>query len=270
MILGVGSGLIRTASISVQPEYFLKYRNLAMGVVFVGPGVGIFVFPHVIGYFVENYTWRGSLRLVAALMLQCVVLGALLIPRRHKSSHHAGCKDFMALNLWKNPLFVLEGAGMFLAAGCCFIYFALNITLMQQRGLSEETALFTFSVHGICSLIGRFFATVVVQWQRTNISIFMALCYIIAQLPMFAGVFCYSRLAFTIENALSGFGNGLFPVVLAPFLIYVGGVENLAVALGYSNLLNGIGGLAILKGAGMLNGVSTDCIGLALGEYNTL
>uniref|UniRef100_A0A914X254 Major facilitator superfamily (MFS) profile domain-containing protein n=1 Tax=Plectus sambesii TaxID=2011161 RepID=A0A914X254_9BILA len=248
--IGVGSGLIRTATVSVQPEYFLKYRNLAMGVVFIGPGLGIFIFPHVIGYLVEHFAWRGSLVFVSALVLQCVVLGALLKPRRHRQSHHAGLKDFMALTLWKNPLFVLQGMGMFLAAGCCFIYFAFDITLMQHRGLSEEEALFTFSMHGIFSLLGRFVAIAVVQWEDMNITIFMALCYLTAQIPMFSGVFCYNRIMFTIQNSLTGFGNGLFPVALAPFLIYIGGVENLPVALGYSNFLNGIGGLAILEVGG--------------------
>lgn len=221
-----------------------------MGVVFVGPGVGIFIFPPVIGFLMDRYTWRGSLLLVSALMLQCVVLGALLKPRRNRQSHHAGLKDFMVLTLWKNPIFVMQGIGMFMAAGCCFIYFALDITLMQDRGLSEEEALVTFSLHGIFSLLGRFVATGIVQWESTNIAVFVAFCYLTAQLPMFSGVFCYSRIAFSIQNALTGFGNGLFSVALGPFLIYIGGVENLPVALGYSNFLNGLGGLAILGAAG--------------------
>ncbi|VDK42990.1 unnamed protein product [Anisakis simplex] len=48
LVIGVGCGTIRTAIVSVQCEYFSKNRNFVMAFIFVGPGIGQFLFAQIL------------------------------------------------------------------------------------------------------------------------------------------------------------------------------------------------------------------------------
>ena len=64
--------------------YFDKHRSLVTGIVTSGSGLGGMIFPILVHYLIEYYGWKGSMFILAGLMLQCVVLGALLFPLEEK------------------------------------------------------------------------------------------------------------------------------------------------------------------------------------------
>jgi MFS family permease len=51
-----------------------KHRSLATGIVTSGSGLGGMIFPILVHYLIEYYGWKGSMFILAGLMLQCVVL----------------------------------------------------------------------------------------------------------------------------------------------------------------------------------------------------
>lgn len=76
-------GLVRTAIIASQPMYFDRYRNLAMGLVMIGPGLGRFLFPVGLSRLISEYGWRGSMLFSAAFFAQCFVAAAALIDKSY-------------------------------------------------------------------------------------------------------------------------------------------------------------------------------------------
>lgn len=60
--------------------YFEKKRSLATGIAVCGSGLGTFLFAPLIEYLIAEYGWRGAMLIIAGLVLNCAVLGALFRP----------------------------------------------------------------------------------------------------------------------------------------------------------------------------------------------
>lgn len=80
IILGFGSGLVFLAGTVAVSRYFLKKRAIAMGVSFCGSGVGTFAIPPLVRLLFETYSWKGSLFVIAGLLLNCCVSSSLYRP----------------------------------------------------------------------------------------------------------------------------------------------------------------------------------------------
>ena len=79
-IVGVGTALVYTPTVSVLGQYFEKRRALANGIGAAGAGVGAFLVPPLVTVILDEYTLSGTLLIMGGLMLNLVVCGALLRP----------------------------------------------------------------------------------------------------------------------------------------------------------------------------------------------
>ena len=77
---GVGLGLIYLPAIVSVTYYFEKRRSFATGLAVCGSGLGTFVFAPFTKYLVEEYTWKGAVLILAGLILNCIICGALFRP----------------------------------------------------------------------------------------------------------------------------------------------------------------------------------------------
>ncbi|XP_060518855.1 monocarboxylate transporter 12 [Cylas formicarius] len=77
---GLGFGLIYLPAIVSVTMYFEKKRSLATGIAVCGSGFGTFIFAPIISKLLTAYGWRGSLMIIAAIVLGCTVFGALFRP----------------------------------------------------------------------------------------------------------------------------------------------------------------------------------------------
>lgn len=77
---GFGFGLIYLPAIVCVTIYFEKKRSLATGIAVCGSGLGTFIFAPIINYLVQEYNWRGSMLIISAGVLECVIFGALFRP----------------------------------------------------------------------------------------------------------------------------------------------------------------------------------------------
>lgn len=80
MVAGFGFGLIYLPAIVIVSYYFEKRRALATGLACCGSGLGTFIFAPLSGLLVEEFGWKQTCLWLAAIVLQCVVLGALFRP----------------------------------------------------------------------------------------------------------------------------------------------------------------------------------------------
>lgn len=73
------SMLSQTAAVVIS-FYFEKRRGLANGLSTTGSGLGFFIFPPLTTYLLEELGLRGACIILAGIMMQGVVCGALVIP----------------------------------------------------------------------------------------------------------------------------------------------------------------------------------------------
>lgn len=77
---GFGFGLIYLPAIVSVTTYFEKYRSLATGIAVCGSGLGTFIFAPLTDYLIKEFGWRGATLILAAIVFNCVIFGAMFRP----------------------------------------------------------------------------------------------------------------------------------------------------------------------------------------------
>lgn len=77
---GIGFGLIYLPAVVCVGYYFETKRSLATGIAVCGSGFGTVFFPTIAEYLLVEYNWQGANLILAGLILNCVVFGAMMRP----------------------------------------------------------------------------------------------------------------------------------------------------------------------------------------------
>ncbi|XP_034952770.1 monocarboxylate transporter 12 isoform X2 [Chelonus insularis] len=80
VIGGIGFGLIYLPAVVCVGYYFETKRSLATGIAVCGSGFGTFAFAPLANFLVESYNWKGAHLILAGLILNCAVFGAMMRP----------------------------------------------------------------------------------------------------------------------------------------------------------------------------------------------
>ncbi|KAM4637084.1 monocarboxylate transporter 9 isoform 1-T2 [Discoglossus pictus] len=85
-MVGIGCGLLYTATITVTCQYFEKRRGLALGIISTGSSVGTFIYAGLQKELISLYGLDGCLLIVGALSLNILACGILMRPLLKPSS----------------------------------------------------------------------------------------------------------------------------------------------------------------------------------------
>lgn len=77
---GIGFGLIYLPAVVCVGYYFETKRSLATGIAVCGSGFGTFAFAPLATFLLEYFDWKGANLILAGLILNCAVFGALMRP----------------------------------------------------------------------------------------------------------------------------------------------------------------------------------------------
>lgn len=77
---GIGFGLIYLPAVVCVGYYFETKRSLATGIAVCGSGFGTFTFAPLATMLLEAYSWKGANLILAGLILNCAVFGAMMRP----------------------------------------------------------------------------------------------------------------------------------------------------------------------------------------------
>lgn len=78
---GIGFGMIYLPAVVCVGYYFEKKRSLATGIAVCGSGFGTFAFAPLATFLLEKFGgWRGANLVLAGLILNCAIFGALMRP----------------------------------------------------------------------------------------------------------------------------------------------------------------------------------------------
>lgn len=80
IFLGIGFGLIYLPAVVCVGYYFETKRSLATGIAVCGSGFGTFTFAPLATLLLEHFDWRGANLILAGLILNCAVFGAMMRP----------------------------------------------------------------------------------------------------------------------------------------------------------------------------------------------
>lgn len=80
---GFGFGLIYLPAVVAVGYYFETKRSLATGMAVCGSGFGTFVFAPLANLLIENFDWKNSNLILAGLILNCAIFGALMRPLKY-------------------------------------------------------------------------------------------------------------------------------------------------------------------------------------------
>ena len=80
LFAGIGFGLMYLPAIVMVGFYFEKRRAFATGIAVCGSGIGAFVFAPVCDRLLSIYGWQGATWIIAGVVLNGVVVGALFRP----------------------------------------------------------------------------------------------------------------------------------------------------------------------------------------------
>nr|XP_056706055.1 monocarboxylate transporter 9 [Euleptes europaea] len=82
ILVGLGCGLLYTATVTITCQYFDKRRGLALGLISTGSSVGLFIYAALQRKLIELYGLEGCLLIVGALSLNILACGSLMRPLR--------------------------------------------------------------------------------------------------------------------------------------------------------------------------------------------
>lgn len=80
IITGFGLGMAYLPAIVAVSFYFEKRRSLATGIAVCGSGVGTFIFAPLTEILLNEYGWKGTVLIEAAILLNCMLCGAVFRP----------------------------------------------------------------------------------------------------------------------------------------------------------------------------------------------
>ncbi|XP_056012158.1 monocarboxylate transporter 14-like isoform X2 [Ostrea edulis] len=84
VIGGIGFCMMFIPSIIVVGLYFCRKRALVTGIAMSGSGVGTFVYAYLCETLLSEFNWRGTVLIMAGILLNCVVCAALFRPLSSK------------------------------------------------------------------------------------------------------------------------------------------------------------------------------------------
>lgn len=77
---GIGFGFIYLPAVVTVGFYFDRRRAFATGLAVCGSGVGTFIMAPLVQYLLFTFDWRGTMLILAGIVLNCAFFGALFRP----------------------------------------------------------------------------------------------------------------------------------------------------------------------------------------------
>ncbi|KAH3774938.1 monocarboxylate transporter 9-like [Dreissena polymorpha] len=86
IIGGIGFSMSFISCVIVVGVYFNRKRAIATGIAMSGSGLGTFVYAYLTDFLIQTYDWRGTILILAGILLNGVVCGLLYRPLSSNSS----------------------------------------------------------------------------------------------------------------------------------------------------------------------------------------
>uniref|UniRef100_UPI00398F010A monocarboxylate transporter 13 n=1 Tax=Pristiophorus japonicus TaxID=55135 RepID=UPI00398F010A len=253
LLSGFGWALVFTPTVAAVSRYFTKRRTLAMGLAFTGVGISSFAFCPLFQYLLDEYTWRGALLIIAGMMLNLMVCGALIRPLTLREDlaaspgeGHSRCGaflDLLDLPLLQHRPFLTFVLAITLINTGYFVPYVHLVAHARSAGFDEYQAAFLMSAAAVTDLVARLLSGWFADLRRVRLVHLLAFWTSLTGLSLVAIPFGHTYPALMSVAIAYGFFSGALTPVVFSLLPEIVGIGRIYGALGLLQMLESVGGL---------------------------
>ncbi|EJU01050.1 MFS general substrate transporter [Dacryopinax primogenitus] len=215
---GIGLGLMYLPAVAVVSQYFLKWRALVTGVLYMGSGLGGVIFPILINKVLQSHGFTTSVRATGYLLLGGLVLANLLIRPNYNPSHNSLPPPKLKTLLTDLPYLIGTLSAFFTGFGIFFPFFYIQLYSITI-GLDQNISFYTLTIMNGASIFGRFIPTIFadrfgpITCQIPSTIISTVLVFVLLSIKTQPGIIAFC----VLYGFFSGAGKvvSLFPPMIA-------------------------------------------------------
>jgi sugar phosphate permease len=221
-------------------RWFDAARGKAMGIAYLGIGVGGAIVPLLAHTLVQSMGWRGALRTLGILMIVVALPAALLVREPATAAAAARTPGPSIAGIFRQPAFYLLAFGSFCSIGAVGGTIQnLKLYLSLDRGFDQGSAAAVSSVILVGSLVGRLLmGWLADRWPKKYV---MLLIYAIVAATIPLLVFGPSRSAIFAGAFLFGIGLGGDYMIIPLMAAELFGLRILGRVMGIVLTADGVG-----------------------------
>eukprot|EP00058_Branchiostoma_floridae_P007655 XP_002593143.1 hypothetical protein BRAFLDRAFT_209793 [Branchiostoma floridae] len=159
LISGLGLSLMYAPNLAMIGRYFDRRHATASGIAVSGLGVGNFALPPLFQFLIDEFGWRGALLIVAGLMLNGCVCGALMRPIHlaedqtiDRKAQSSGDQELPMVH--HRPFLVFSVSMFAMQLGNSVVSVHL-VAHAQNLGVEKTSAAFLLSIMGVSEIFSR-------------------------------------------------------------------------------------------------------------------
>lgn len=229
VLFGLGLGLLFIPTAAVIPQWFTTRRSLATGFALAGAAFGGTVYSLAAGAMIRNLGLHWALRVLGILAFAVNTSMIILIRDRNKTTPGIISNPFQAKHIRIGGFWLLIGFGGFTMLGYFILIFTLA-SFANHLGLDSSQASIVSAIFNLGQTVGRpLVGYLSDRFGRINMAAIMTLLAGILPLAMWV---CTQTYATLVSFAmLEGIVGGVFWAAIAPLMIEVVGIKDVASAL---------------------------------------
>ncbi|KAM0236608.1 hypothetical protein ACHAP5_009294 [Fusarium lateritium] len=229
VLFGFGLGLLFIPTAAVIPQWFTTRRSLATGFALSGAAFGGTVYSLAAGAMIRSLGAQWALRVLGILAFTVNTSMILLIRDRNKAAAGAIRNPFQVKYFRIGGFWLLVAFGSFTMLGYFILVFSLA-SFANHLGLNSSQASVVSAIFNLGQTAGRpLVGYLSDRFGRINMAAIMTLLAGILPLAMWVCTQTYATLvSFAMVEGIIG---GVFWAAIAPLMIEVVGIDNIASAL---------------------------------------
>ncbi|KAI0767273.1 monocarboxylate permease [Fomes fomentarius] len=231
VFFGFGLALLFNPAVAVLGHWFRKRRALAIGLTTGGSASGGVIFPVVLERLIPAIGFPWAVRVVAFIILGCLIVSCLTIRTRLPLSGHISFRTAIDLGGWKDPRYALATIGAFVLFYAYFIpYFYIQV-YANVRGVDPRIANYVLAIMNAMTVPSRILPGFLAD-RYGSLNVFVPAATICSVLVL--GLWLPSRNAASIVAfaALYGLFSGAFVSLLPTYIASISPRENFGARLG--------------------------------------
>lgn len=259
IISGLGGGFGYTASAAVVGLNFKRRRNIALGFVLSGLGVGLFAFAPLMKFALEFYGPVGFFITLATISANMITFGTMMFPnslelyawKARKINGNVDTSKTVSNRLLKSyvqslcikPVICLCFSLLLYGNGLYVIFLYLP-SYFEVSGFTPSQIAFFMSMIGIFSVIGRFLTGFITNFKWVDeIWVNAGSMFIVSFSAVIYPFIADSYVGQIVFIALLGMFHGNCFIMMAPVGIRFVGIQFVSAAIGIQLFFCGIGSM---------------------------
>ena len=258
-ISGSGIGVGFMGLCTCVSTWFKRHLPVASGIATSAIGLSTFLYPPIIRALQDGYSWRGAYILLAAIVVQYLVVACFVKPNPtyttcQPSTSQKFLQKYLQVQLLEDKRFLL------LLVFKVVVHLGISIVFVHLESFAStlqiDTTDWAIPVYGLSNCVGRALLGVVGNIWPVNATGMMAVFITLSGIAIGSLPYFSSELGLLLCTAVYGLFSGVLGYATFVILVEYFSVHTLPGAYGYVLLADGVGFLLGAPAAGEIFGLT--------------